>query len=60
MIKQNLHTHSLYCDGKNTLEELTEAAIERGFSSIGFSGHCYTPFDSSYCMSIENTKKILF
>ena len=60
MIKQNLHTHSLYCDGKNTLEELTEAAIERGFSSIGFSGHCYTPFDSSYCMSIENTKKYCF
>lgn len=57
MIKQNLHTHSVYCDGKNTLEEMTQAAIKSGFSSIGFSGHCYTPFDNSYCMSIENTKK---
>ena len=57
MIKQNLHTHSIYCDGINTLEEMTEAAIKRGFSSIGFSGHCYTPFDNSYCMSLENTKK---
>lgn len=25
-------------------------AIENGFSSIGFSGHGYTPFDLSYCM----------
>ncbi len=57
MIKQNLHTHSIYCDGKNTLEEMTEAAIKSGFSSLGFSGHCYTPFDSSYCMSLDNTKK---
>ena len=23
MIKQNLHTHSLYCDGKNSIEEMT-------------------------------------
>lgn len=57
MIKQNLHTHSIYCDGKNTLEEMTEAAIKSGFSSIGFSGHCYTPFDNSYCMSLQNTNK---
>lgn len=46
----NLHTHSCFCDGKNTLEEIVSAAIERGFSSIGFSGHGYTPFDLSYCM----------
>ena len=36
---QNLHTHSTYCDGKNTLEEMVIAAIEKGFDSIGFSGH---------------------
>ena len=57
MIKQNLHTHSIYCDGKNTLEEMTQAAIKCGFSSLGFSGHCYTPFDNSYCMSLENSAK---
>ncbi len=26
------------------------AAIDKGFSSIGFSGHGYTPFDLRYCM----------
>ncbi len=38
-MKQNLHTHTVYCDGKNTPREMVEKAIELGFSSIGFSGH---------------------
>lgn len=46
----NLHTHTIFCDGKNTPEEVVLAAIEKGFSSIGFSGHGYTPFDLSYCI----------
>ena len=46
----NFHTHSRYCDGKNTLEEVVLAAIEKGFSAIGLSGHGYTDFDLSYCM----------
>ena len=37
--KQNLHTHSSYCDGKDTPEELVLYAINAGFSSVGFSGH---------------------
>ena len=54
--KQCLHTHSILCDGKDTLEEMVLAAIEKGFDSIGFSGHSHTPFDDSFCMSLENTK----
>ena len=57
MIKQNLHTHTVFCDGKNTCEELIKAAIERGFTSLGFSGHGFTPFHDDYCMSIEATKE---
>ena len=41
----NYHTHSTYCDGKSSLEETVLAAIERGFSALGFSGHGYTEFD---------------
>ena len=37
--KQNLHTHSSYCDGKDSPEELVLYAINAGFPSIGFSGH---------------------
>ena len=47
----NFHTHTLFCDGKSTPEEVVLAAIEKGFSAIGFSGHGYTPFDTSYCMN---------
>lgn len=38
---QNLHTHSTYCDGKDTVEEMIIAAYNQGFSSIGFSSHSF-------------------
>lgn len=61
----NYHTHTIYCDGKNTPEEVVVAAIQKGFYSIGFSGHAYTSYDLSYCMKdtlgyineINNLKK---
>ena len=46
----NLHTHTLFCDGKSSAEEVVLSAIKKGFSSIGFSGHGYTNFDLTYCM----------
>ncbi len=46
----NFHTHTTFCDGKNTPEELVLSAIQKGFSAIGFSGHGTTPFDLRYCM----------
>jgi len=59
MILQDLHTHTTYCDGKNTPEEMVLAAIEKGLVRIGFSGHGYTFFDESYCMSIPNVIKYM-
>ncbi|MBE6647392.1 MAG: histidinol-phosphatase HisJ family protein [Ruminococcaceae bacterium] len=50
IMKSNLHTHSSFCDGKSTCEEIVVAAINKGFTSIGFSGHAYTDFDLRYCM----------
>ena len=49
-MKTNLHTHTTYCDGKSTPEEIVLSAINGDFDSIGFSGHGYTDFDTSYCM----------
>lgn len=43
----NLHTHTTYCDGKNSIEENILYAIEKNFISLGFSGHSYLPFDNS-------------
>ena len=56
-MRGNLHTHSTYCDGKSTPEETVRAAIEKGFSYIGFSGHENIYFDGRYCMSVEGEQK---
>lgn len=52
----NYHTHTTYCDGKNSAEEMVQKAIELGLSEIGFSGHSYTEFDLEPCMTREGTE----
>ena len=52
--KSNLHTHSLYCDGRNTIDEMIQAAIRAGFESLGFSGHCHTGFSFDDCQITDN------
>ena len=34
-----LHTHSLFCDGKDEIETFCETAYSKGFVSVGFSAH---------------------
>ena len=48
IVLQNLHTHSTFCDGKDTPEETVLRAIELGFDSIGFSEHAPAHFSASY------------
>ena len=50
MITKDLHMHTCYCDGARAPEEMVTAAIEKGLSTVGVSGHSYTFFDESYCM----------
>ena len=46
----NLHTHTVYCDGKNTPEEMILRSIELGLETLGFSGH--SPLvGEDWCMS---------
>ena len=45
-MKQNLHTHTTFCDGKNTPEEMAKAALALGMDSLGFSGHSPLPGES--------------
>lgn len=52
---QNLHTHTHYCDGKNSPEEMVQSAIAFGFSSLGFSGHIAMPHATGYAMTEERT-----
>ena len=50
---QNLHTHSTFCDGRDTLTEMVEEAIARGFHSIGFSMHSYMSFSDYFNITAE-------
>lgn len=51
--KQSLHVHSTYCDGKDSLEQMVQMAIRKGFDSIGFSGHSFLEIYSDFAMSPE-------
>ena len=48
---QNLHQHTVFCDGKDTPEEVVKAAIAKNFGAIGFSGHVYMHYEKDYSMS---------
>ena len=52
--KCNFHTHSQFCDGKNTAEEMVVAAIEKGFDVLGFSSHCMHPLNPEFYKPVDN------
>ena len=39
MKKSNLHTHTVLCDGRDTVRHMADRAYGKGFVSLGFSGH---------------------
>lgn len=43
--RSNAHTHTTFCDGKQTVEENVLTAIEKEFVSLGFSIHGWTPYE---------------
>ena len=45
---QNLHTHSIFCDGHDTPKQMVLTAMEKGFDSIGFSGHSYMKYSPTF------------
>lgn len=51
--KANYHTHSLYCDGKCTLEEQVRMAEKQGLRQLGFSSHAPVPFENTFAMKEE-------
>ncbi len=59
LIKSNPHTHSVYVDGKNTLEEMVESALSLGFTALGFSEHARQIVDLPYGLSLENEIKYI-
>lgn len=58
MIRSNFHVHSDYCDGKNTMEEMTQAAIQSGLEVIGFASHNPIP-QEDWTMAPERLEEYL-
>lgn len=46
--KTNYHTHTVWCDGADSVEDVVIAAIEKGFDDIGFSSHMAFPQAQSW------------
>jgi HisJ family histidinol phosphate phosphatase len=55
----NLHTHSIYSDGKHTPQEIIEEAISQNMTAIGISDHSYTFFDTRYCLAEEKNQEYI-
>lgn len=54
MIKSNSHTHTEFCDGISTAEDMVLSAIEKGFTSLGFSGHSPMDFPNDWGMKKQD------
>ena len=57
MIKKDLHIHSSYCDGNDTVEEIIKHAISLKMETVGILAHSYTPFDEEPCIKEEDLPK---
>ncbi len=56
----NVHSHTTYCDGKNTVEEMVKSAVELGCDGIGFSGHSYIDvYENDWTMTPDDTQKYI-
>lgn len=46
--KVNFHTHTDFCDGKASAEEMVLSAISKGIEVLGFSSHCIHPLNPDF------------
>ena len=56
-MRQNLHTHATFCDGKNTPEELVHEAIRMDLDALGFSSHAPLAGQEDWTMSPEDVPR---
>lgn len=52
----NYHTHTLFCDGKGSVDDHVNHVITLGFSAIGFSSHGPLPFPNEFALQDEDVE----
>ena len=55
----NLHTHSIFSDGKSTPEEVVVEAINQGMKVLGFSDHSPVPFENSFAIKNDEVQNYI-
>ncbi len=60
------HSHNLFCDGKNSIDEMTQYAVNNGVTHLGISSHAPLKFENkwsikqqdilNYGIAIDNAK----
>ena len=58
-MKVNYHTHCKYCDGKGEPVDYVIEAINRGFSSIGFSSHAPLKEENNWTLKDDDLDNYL-
>lgn len=66
--RYNFHSHTQFCDGRNTMAEFAEAAVAAGMEYYGFTPHSPVPIESSsnmpdfqvpdYLAEVERLRKL--
>ncbi len=47
------HTHSTFCDGKASVEDVCQSALAAGLKAVGFSSHAPVMFPAQWAMPFE-------
>lgn len=50
----SFHTHSDFCDGKASVEDVCRRAIDLGLTALGFSSHAPVPFQTKWAMRFDD------
>jgi histidinol-phosphatase (PHP family) len=52
-LKTNYHTHTTFCDGKDSPEKMVQAAIKKNFDILGFSSHAMYPHENDWHLRLD-------
>ena len=55
----NYHAHTLYCDGRASMDDFLRFAVADHFSSFGFSSHAPLPFSTAWTMEWDRMEDYL-
>lgn len=55
----DLHTHTFFCDGKDSPEDMVLSAIEKGLDTLGILTHSYVEFDLSACIAEDRQNEFI-